>query len=73
MLRNIKPKSDDYKGCLEAFKKYHGLPPYNDGTNVVKGDGWFLRSIHEIYTKKTVEKASKQAQKLLDKMTAIFY
>jgi len=31
--------------ALDALKKFVGLPPYDEGTNIVRGDGYFYNSI----------------------------
>ena len=40
----------DYNAnCIADCKKFLGLPPHDTDTNVVKGDGSFLRSLYDKY------------------------
>lgn len=36
---------------LDDLKKLYGLPPYDSGGNICRGDGYFARSLEEKYGK----------------------
>ena len=37
------------QAAVDKLKKFHGLPPYDDGGNIVRGDGYFARSLERKY------------------------
>ena len=44
-------------------KKFLGLPPYNNTTNIVVGDGFFLASLYRKYGREQINKTLKKLKK----------
>lgn len=52
-------KRNDVNKCVDDLKKLNGLPPYDGGSNFVRNDGWFARSIEQDYDRATRDEAEK--------------
>lgn len=48
---------------LEDLRKFHNMPPYNEGCNYVAWDGYFAGSIRERFTLKQINAALAQLGK----------
>lgn len=42
---------------IDDLKKFKGLPPYNDWSNICAGDGYFWNDIQKRYTESEIAKA----------------
>ena len=47
----------------DDVKKFLGLPPYHNTTNIVVGDGFFLASLYRKYGREQVNKTLKKLEK----------
>lgn len=47
----------DIVACADQYRKLVGLPPYDGPENIVRGDGYFSKSIIDDYTPATRESA----------------
>lgn len=45
---------------IDDCKKFLGLAPYNNFTNIVVGDGHYLKSLYDKYGKEIVDKTIKE-------------
>lgn len=45
---------------IDDCKKFLGLAPYNNLTNIVAGDGHYLNSLYNKYGKEVVDKTIKE-------------
>ena len=45
---------------INDCKKFLGLAPYNDWTNIVVGDGHYLNSLNNKYGKDNVDKTMRE-------------
>lgn len=59
----------EYEKCLDDVKNQRGTYPYN-GFNLVKGDGYFAKSIEEKYPKTMIQKAVKECKEIEQKIKA---
>lgn len=52
------------KTLLDKLRAFHGLPPYDESSNIVVGDGYFYRSLIKEYGAGVVNAAEEQVKAL---------
>lgn len=48
---------------IDDLKKFKGLPPYDDWSNICMGDGYFWHDIQKRYTKTEIEETEIEIKK----------